>query len=238
MKDSSKAGKIYLKIAANCVFEIIPNHSEGYYERLLDRADFYSLEFKLKLESYIRNMTSAFREVMTRPIGNIPQDLETILLKSDDPSADLRDLRNLFNSANLTNGYKGEIALEIIRPLHNLWVVKNKEDFFSLVESRERFRFMPLELIGIDRVLWYYQRFLEPFFSVIHLTVDASYIERSYIVLQETFFLARVIRDRETLREALLRLDYGTDKITTAMRDPETISAVAAQIIAENPVLL
>ncbi len=238
MKDASKAGKIYLKVAANFIFEDLPGMSEGYYKRLLDKGNYYDLETKLSLESYLRAMAAAFSDRVSRPIVSIPCHLDTIILESDDPDEDLRDLRGMFYAARITNGEKGEIALDIIEALHNLWVVRNKEHFHNGRESRERFRFMPLELIGIDRVLWYYQRFLEPLLSVVHLTVDASYIERGYIVRQETFFLEHGIRERDTLRLVLARLDYGVDEINTAMRQPETIAAVTAQVISQNQVLL
>lgn len=240
MKFISKAGKIYKKMAGNILLNECPMMSVSQYKRLIDGGDFYKLENATGgLEDYARVIASAFKDRLSSPGIYIPKHLDTIILQSEDPDADLFETRDHCDLARFTNGEKGDIALEIIRAIHDLWVEKNRERFFVESEAYQLYRFMPLELIGFDRVYYYYRMYLEPLFAVLHLRVDSCYIERAYALIQDTYFIQEAILNRDTLCNALrcLKYDSMSPIIREKMQSEDAISWVAAQIIDQNPVL-
>lgn len=230
-------GWIYRKVASNLLWEHYFELSSYEHDRELEKS-YDELEEKLGIEEYLVVAASALNDEISGSWTSLPENIYDIMLYDDNPDLRLAEVRHDMDFAHITNGEKGEIVLEVIRAVHDRWVKNSTEEFWLI--PHEMYRFMPLELIGHDRVIYYRDTYLEPLLSCLHLSVDNTYVERAYDCAQRVFFAQEGIKNRATLCSAIMNTDYYSlaESIKSTLEvDPTVVSKIANQVIEENPVL-
>ena len=236
----TRAGKLYKKTASQMLWNYYPEMPIAQHENMLAIGNYRQLEGFVEAEEYLKTATDAIRIELDSNGIYLPSNLDRIVLFSDDPDAELAEARSLCDIAHLTNGEKGDIALEAVKAVHDLWVMHFADHFFISSEAHKLYRFMPLELVGYERVEYFYHTFVEPLLSTLHLSVDNVYIERAYTRLQDAAFAQNNVRDKRSLCAMISGLDYhameyGIKHVLET--DERNVAKIAAQIIERNPVL-
>lgn len=233
-----RAGKIYRKTAEMVLETEFPEVSIEQRERLIEAADYKRLEAMTNVGDYFKVAIEALRTELDGLGIYLPSAMEEIVLYSETPDRDMANAS--FYYFNYYSGEKAEIILEIIRAVHNYWVSQSTVKFFNESKTEEFYRFMPIELVGIERVKYFYSAFVEPVVSLLGLTVGSSCLERAYETMQEYYLLQEGILDEDTLCDALARMDYyalapSIENILES--DGGIVADIAAQIRRYNPVL-
>ena len=237
-----RAGWLYKQTASRLLWRYYPEMLVGQHTHLLEVGDYDQLEGFVEVEEYLKVVADVVKDRLTEIGISLPSNFEDVVLFAEDPGAELNEARSLCAIAHLTSGEKGEFALEIVKAVHELWVASFTDHFFVKDESYKLYRFMPLELIGFERVEYFHYIYASPLFSALGLDVDNIYIERAYDHLQDAalFDGAVRIRDKESLCAVIANLDYdplapGIQAILK--KEPRLVAKIAAQVIGHNPVL-
>lgn len=241
-KEKRRAGGLYKQTASRLLWYYYPEMSVEQHMHLLEVGDYDQLEGFVEIEEYLKVVAGVVKDRLTEIGISLPNNFEDLILFAEDPSTALNGARSLCSIIHLTNGEKGEFALEVAKAIHELWVADFTDRFFVKAESHKLYRFMPLELIGFERVEYFHYVYASPLFSALGLDVDNIYIERAYDRLQDTVLFdgAVRVRDKASLCAIITHLDY--DPLAPGIqdvlkKDSRLVAKIAAQVIEHNPVL-
>lgn len=239
-EENRKAGKLYKKTASNMLWDYYPEMPISQHENMLAIGNYRQLEGFVEAEEYIMAAVDAVASWLKTNGIYLPKNIDQIVLFSDEPDAELAEYRDLCDIAHFANGEKGELAIEAVRAIHDLWVMHLTDHFFIEAEAYKLYRFMPLELVGYERVEYFHRTFLEPLLFTLNLSVDNVYVERVYASLQDVVFAQNGVRDKKSLCTMITGLDYYAMEygIKHALeQDDRLVAKIAAQVIERNPVL-
>lgn len=238
-KEIVKAGKIFKETAELVLRTEYPEMAIEQREKLTNEADFARLDAFTEAGEYFTVAIEALKNELDSLGIYLPSAIEEAVFYSEEPDADLAGKLGFCDFTYFVdNGEKSAIILEIIRAIHDHWVARSTDEFFR--EAEKFYCFMPLELVGFERVKYFHEAFVEPVLSLLHLSVDSICIERAYNDLQEAFITQEGIWDEDALYETISDLDYcclSPSIVTVLESDGGIVEDIISQIITRNEIL-
>ena len=232
------AGALYKTTAKGLLWKYYDNSTANW--RLLEFGDFKEIEKFVEAEEYLETVATATKQVMTNYGVKLPEDLGDLILHDETTRYTLSNYRVQCEECHLNQKEKGYLAFYVASAVHDLWVWNFSEHFFIPKYNNGLYRFMPLELAGRERFDYFYRIYVEPLFRELCINASATFLKRAYDYQQNLYFDEYGIRDKNTLREVVIKMEYEpmASGIKKAIRkNPDISGRVVRQIIEHSPVL-
>ncbi len=225
-KDLPKTvGDVYAEAAWGCFRERYPEMSVVEVSGILNRRDFDEIESYIHLANLFKAGVKKLRQELKKDNIMVPRDFLMLLLYSDKPREDARRLITELKLHDYMERDISRIAIQMLKAIHDEWVIQYKDDFFDPKRMWQRSRFMPFELIGLDPARRYRIVFDE-IAMVLGWKVHTETLRALYWRLQDDFHRKNLLRTHEDLPDYLRRAEYKSlsPEIVKALKDDPAIA--------------
>lgn len=204
----ARAGNVYLRIARLVLDERYDELSVTIRQRIMDNADYEYLEAGyVHGHEAISAAVIALRKALAAESMILPRGFTDYVkygmeLQTSANGFSLETLREEVES--LTEEKKTKIVMEMMRAVHDGWARANAERYFEPYLIDERYKFMPMELIGYGELEKDYI-FVGPIAEEIGLEVSRRALYDEYIVEVVKFRHEHEIKSKNRLIDWTVR---------------------------------
>ena len=212
-----QASQTYLNAAWYLFRDECPEMTKIEINKILARGDIDEVESYIHLDDLFRVGVEGMKSLLEKDGIIVPDNLLEILLFSESPRKDVEDFTFVLKQhgysepdskqPNYARHRVAEIAIQVLREMHNEWIKLNSKAFFDLCRKAQRYRFMPFELIGSEAALRYRAVFDE-IAMVLGLKVHTEQLRSLYWQMQREFCNKNALYANGDLPDFLRRTDY------------------------------
>ncbi|MBQ6414348.1 hypothetical protein IJI28_01880 [Candidatus Saccharibacteria bacterium] len=185
-KNHRRAGTVYLRVAKKCLDRECPAMPTSTKESILSRGDLHEIEKYVKVARIISVAVHEFKRIIRGYELNVPPTVFWNMLYAEDPGAALADFVTQLKRKQFLKEQKAKITFWMLKVIHDEWMEVHQDDFFDIKKIRQRCVFMPFELIGFERVM-FYMIYIEDMLRVLDWDVDRNSLKSYYYQRQRDF---------------------------------------------------
>ena len=185
-ENRQKAGTVYLRVAKKCLDREHPAMSTLMKESILSRGDLHEIEKYVKIARIMSVAVHEFKRIIRGHELNVPPTVFWNMLYAENPEETLADFITQLRYKQFSIEQRAKIVFWMLKVVHDEWMEVHQDDFFDIRKVRQRCVFMPFELIGFERVM-FYMIYIEDMLHVLGWDVDRSSLKSYYFKRQSDF---------------------------------------------------
>ena len=227
MKKNQKVGKIYFRIAEKCFDVERPDVPVETTEAVLNRGDLHEIEKYVKVARILSAAVHEFGRLASVCGVYVTPKLFWDAVYAEDPDVSMIDFVLRLKERQFSSDWKSIIVLEMLAAAHKEWMDVHQDEFFDEKKVKQRCVFMPFELVGVERAL-FYRIYIEDMLEVLGWSIDAKCIKRYYNLKQLDFInecnLGVKRYGKEALVDFLMKTDLVPPKIAKVLHSNRAIA--------------
>ena len=231
--DKFRAGLIYRCVARAYVEAWKPEIDKHAFDEILLKGSIEEIEKYAKVKDIMCMTVALLRSILKKDNIHLVKDALEVLMYSETPEYDLEETIIEIRLKNYSLDDKVSMSHTLIAAAHDTWVAANSDWFFDAKKAKQRYLFMPYELIGAQQAFKFYL-FIKELMALMELNVSDEALVDAFYEARATFFEKNNILTREELVDYIMKADYNPlerDIVEKLRTDREIATEIADQII-------
>lgn len=200
------------------------------------RIAFIDLESIVHVKTPVAAGIDSMRQSLTKVGINLPDNIVDIIIHSETPLRDCKEIREQIKAKKLTEEEKGEILFQATAAIHSQRVQDDSiGKGFARIDISSRYIYMPIELIGFDNAREDYA-FVKGIADALALRTHEYYIRDAYKQAKVKFYEEYAIYSPlyEAIERAILCLPpINTDISQQLNNDKNLRHAIVRQVLQQ-----